>query len=491
MAGTEVNKNPENYGLKPELVWRFFFDISRIPRCSGNESGIRDYIRKFCERKNLKYVVDNSGNVVVHKFPGNSSKDTGIIFQSHMDMVCEKNSDCTHDFSRDPIRVEVVNGWVRARGTTLGADNGIGVAVMLAMLEEDSDYGFECLFTVEEETGLRGAFELEPGILEGRYLINLDTESEGVIYVGCAGGRDSDMVITVERIPSEIDSKVMKLHVYGFKGGHSGAEIHLGRENAIRAMARILYQIGRVVSLKLVDISGGDKHNAIPRECMCRISVNRYSTQLVRELAIHYFDMIKTELGEFESDIRIGVDEDKSVNETMDYESTKKLINFVLSLPHGVLQMSPAFKGLVQSSTNISSIKTEGNRIRIHSSHRSSSDSALQWIADAHRALSELAGAVINQDAGYPAWQPEPESNLVGIARKAIEKVTGKEAQIRAIHAGLECGILKRRIEGIEAISIGPTIIGAHSPEEKVNIRSVEVLWNVIKEILTIVSKGS
>ncbi len=474
-------------GLRPERLWHYFEEITKIPRASKNEKEILEYIKLFAENRKCDYAQDTAGNIVIRReaSPGFEDKPV-VVLQSHVDMVCEKNENSSHDFEADPISLVSDNGWVKADGTSLGADNGIGVAAMLALLEDrDSEFGsVECLFTVDEETGLTGAFNLDPSLIQGRLLINLDTESSTTLYIGCAGGKDSDIVLPVEEAPADRGTKSLRIAVRGLKGGHSGAEIHLGRANAVKLLARILNHLQLTHEIRVASAAGGDKANAIPREAQAAITVRTGDSARVMEEFRLYSDAVRKEYVHVESGARFECEECETRDAALDRSSTDTFIRLLMAIPHGVIAMSTVVGDLVETSTNLSSIRTEERRIHIHASHRSSIESALEWVADTHAAIADLASAQCEQDEGYPAWYPDPDSPLLLKVKKAYRRVTGRDALVKAIHAGLECGVIKKKFEGMDAVSIGPTIENAHSPDERVNIKSVETFDTVLRECL-------
>jgi dipeptidase D len=401
-------------------------------------------------------------------------------------MVCEKNSDSTHDFSRDPIEFEITEEWLKAAETSLGADNGIGVAAMLAILADASlQLGeLECLFTVDEETGLTGALQLDPTMIQGRILLNLDTEEVGAVYIGCAGGRDSDIYLPMVAKKTAKDMAALQIGITGLKGGHSGAKIHLGRANAVKLMARILNSLNKSGEFFISSIHGGDKDNAIPRETFCIIILENKNLDTIRRSFQEFSSELKEEVGAVDPAARFEIHEHALPLAMFDQGSTQNLINLLMTMPHGVLSMSALIEDLVQTSTNLSSIRTEDKRIHIHASHRSSVESALVWVCDLHVSLSVMAHARVEQDDGYPGWDPDPNSSLLKVAKAAVERVLGRAAEVRAIHAGLECGVIKKKFDGMEAISIGPTIKDPHSPDESVLIESVQNFWDILIQTL-------
>jgi len=477
-------------GLEPAKLWSYFEEFSRIPRCSGNEQAAIDYITGFASERNLFFKKDKAGNLVVKKEAKQGLEGAPVVvIQAHVDMVCEKNEQSSHDFSKDPLTLEKKNGWVKAKETTLGADNGIGVAAMLALLDEYSGGELECLFTVEEEIGLNGAFNLEPDMIQGRIMINLDTERANAIYIGCAGGRDSHMDLPVEWIKPGWDMKALKVNIKGLKGGHSGAEIHLGRANAIKLMGRLLYRVQKIAPFLISYIAGGEKLNAIPRESTSVMVLHQDALERVKQEIERYFNLLKKEFSRQDPECTLALEQVELPEKAIDESYTRKLICLINSIPHGVLAMSRDIQGLVETSTNLASVRTGENGLQIKMSHRSSIDSAIEMVADMHGALAWLAEARIWQNQGYSGWSPQPESRLLQQAKKIIQDISGKEAEVKAIHAGLECGVLKAKFREMDVISIGPTIEGAHSPEERVNVESVKLLWDTLIALLNYIQK--
>jgi dipeptidase D len=469
--------------LKPEKLWYHFGEISKIPRTSGNEKAVADYIIAFAQANRLSSSRDDAGNVLVMKpsSTGNESKPV-VVLQSHLDMVPEKNEGSEHDFTKDPIELMIDGDWIRAKDTTLGADNGIGVAAMLALLEDESfpSGKLECLFTVEEETGLNGALTLSPDLIEGRTLINLDTEEIGVIYIGCAGGRDSMLELPLKAAAVPPGMRGIKVSVKGLKGGHSGVDIHRGRANAIQLVARLLKVLRKKIPYQIASLRGGDKLNAIPREAFCTLGVAKDSIDQAKTVLGEQYAAVRDEFSDVERNISFEIEETALSGEIYSIESTVMITDLLMTLPHGVITMSAVMDELVETSTNLASVRTEGSSLRVSASHRSSRESTLDWICDIHLAIAALCGARIEQNEGYPGWTPDPNSTLLQHAKRAVKRVTGQDAMVKAIHAGLECGIIKEKYEGMDTVSIGPTVEGAHSPYERVNIRSVETFWEIL-----------
>ncbi len=479
--------------LKPERLWWYFEELSRIPRCSKNNQGVIHFIEDFAKERNLECKKDGASNIVLVR-PASQGMDhmPRVVLQSHVDMVCEKNRDSRHDFMKDPVPLRIDGEWVRAENTTLGADNGIGVAAMLALLEDETlNTGpIECLFTTDEEIGLIGAFALDPSIVEGKILINLDTGDLGVIYVGCAGGKDSHMKLSLDRKKSSSGMWFGELSVGGLKGGHSGAEIHLGGANALKCMGRALFQIRKRIPFSLVAVTGGDKLNAIPREAGAKIAVEKTHAKALRRVFLEYCEYMKNEYTHVDPGFSCRVTECDAYGTIFDEDSTEILVDLLMIVPHGALSMSHAIEGLVETSTNFASISQKNKKITLHMSHRSSKDSALDWIGDVHSAIAKRFGADILQNNRYAPWTPDPDSALAQCAASAVREVTGKEPVVTAVHAGLECGVLKEKCGGMDAISIGPTLRGLHSPDERVHILDVETFYRVLLQTLNEVYRG-
>lgn len=473
-------------GLKPALLWKHFDRLRQIPRPSGQEKAAADYVLSVAKSLGLEAEQDAVGNVVVRKkaSPGHENAPT-VVLQSHLDMVCEKNADKVFDFTRDPIQVKIKDGWLTADGTTLGADNGIGVAAMLAIFEDNTlIHGpLEGLFTVDEERGLVGARSIPKDALKGRILINLDSEDLGVFSIGCAGGRDSNLTLPIRR--RQPSGEIMlDLQLSGLKGGHSGVDIHLGRGNAIKILNRLLYQANQKWPFELVSLEGGDKHNAIPREAFARIVIRKNDLDELKTWFAQAIDEIRREFYPAEDQIIFNLKTTDEKGEALIPEDQKTLTALLFALPHGVLAMSRVIEKLVETSNNVAAVHTKADRIEILCSSRSSNMNALQATVDKIRAIGELAGAAVEQPPGYPGWQPNLESPILKLAMSTFAQVTGKEARYEAIHAGLECGIIGERFPGMDMISIGPTIKYPHSPDEKVEIASVELFYQHVIKML-------
>ena len=474
-------------GLKPSLLWKHFEEILKIPHCSGNEEAFGNYIISVAERLNLACKKDNVGNVVVEKkaSAGNENAE-GVILQGHLDMVGEKNSDVAHNFNKDPIEAEIKGEWVQAKGTTLGSDNGIGVAASLAIMEDESlVHGpLEFLFTVDEETGLTGATKIEPGFLNGKKLLNLDSEDEGTFTIGCAGGADSEITLPVERKNGSTGT-LYRLKLSGFRGGHSGIDINQGRGNAIKLLARVLWQVSKEFSFELISIEGGNKRNAIAREAWADLLLDPAQEQDFSAFIQKAFEKIQFEYKAVEKDAAFSFEKsNEEAGEPLSAESQQKLINLLFTLPHGVLAMHPEMEDLVETSTNMAIIHSHQDNAQIICSSRSSIASAIEATRNTIASLCELAGANVAQPEGYPSWTPDLQSPLLKTLKDVYQKTFQKEPEVGAIHAGLECGIIGEKFQGMDMISFGPTIENPHSPDERVHTASVEKFWEFLTATL-------
>ena len=475
--------------LAPEPVWKYFKQISRIPRSSKNEAAIRKYILNRARVLKLDAAVDNAGNVVVRKLASTGRQHVrSVAIQGHLDMVCEKNSGKRHDFAKDPIKLVLNGDILKADGTTLGADNGIAVAANLAIMEDRSlEHGpLELLFTVDEETGMTGALNLHPDFLQSRTMLNLDSEDEGVLYVGCAGGRDTTgfWKIPFERVPGR--SVAGQLKVTNLKGGHSGLDIDKCRGNAIKIANRVLKAL-EPTGARLVRIDGGNKHNAIPRECTTHLLLPENKIETAERIIGELYEAVSHELYFSDPDFKMdfvadfkGIRNAKAMKRTFQ----KKIVRTISAIPHGIVKMSPDIAGLVETSTNVAVIETDRETLSLVTSQRSSVDSELEEITDTVSSVFALSGASIRYTDGYPGWKPDMKSAILKLARTAYRSLYGRSVRVRAIHAGLECGVIGERIQGMDMISFGPTIQGAHSPDERIQISSVDKFWKFLLEIL-------
>lgn len=473
--------------LRPAHLWKHFARILTIPHCSGNEKAFGDYVVSFALGLGLPARKDKVGNVIVNK-PAAAGRTaaSGVILQGHLDMVGEKNSDVAHDFAKDAIQAEVRGDWVQAKGTTLGADNGIGVAACLAVMEDGSlVHGpLEFLFTVDEETGLTGANKIQKGSLKGTRLLNLDSEEEGTFTIGCAGGADSEITYPLAR-KKTASRDLFRLKVSGLRGGHSGIDINQGRANAIKLLARMLRETQDAARFELVGLEGGNKRNAIPREAWAVLACPPAGTKALASGLKRSFEKIAAEFKTVEADAKYAferADEPKAFALTADCQ--RGLLDLLLALPHGVITMHPEIKGLVETSTNLAIIRTDRTSAAIVCNTRSSVGSSLEATRLVLKAVTELAGAKIDVKNGYPGWAPNLESPLLAVMKKLYKDKYGVEPAVGAIHAGLECGIIGEKFPGMDMISFGPTLEHPHSPDERVNIPSVAKFWEFLTAVL-------
>ncbi len=474
--------------LEPKIVWNHFYEITQIPRPSKKEEKIRAYLEEFGKKNNFETKTDRAGNVLITKpaTPGYENHRT-VILQAHMDMVCEKNSDVEFDFDNDPIQTEIRGEWLHAKGTTLGADNGIGMALMLAVLSSDDlkHPKIECLFTTDEETGLTGAFALQENFLTGDILINLDSEDDGEIYVGCAGGIDTTAHMRYKTKRTPVGYFAFSVNVSGLLGGHSGDDIEKGHANANKVLNRILWNMRKEMDLRIAKIDGGNLHNAIPREASALAVIPSADKEKVRVIFNQVAADIESEYKDVETKMRLALQSEDVPEETLTKKHTKKLLNALYACPHGVKAMSKDMPGLVETSTNLASVKMlEGNIIKIVTSQRSSVETAKYDIAHQVESVFRLAGCKVTHGDGYPGWKPNLNSNVLKVAEKSYEKLFDQVPKIKAIHAGLECGLFLKKYPHLDMISIGPTMRGVHSPDERLHIPAVGRSWEWLKGIL-------
>jgi dipeptidase D len=478
---------PSIENLEPKLVWKHFDEIRKIPRCSKHEEKIREYIVNFAKKQGLKTKVDVVGNVVIVK-PATAemqNKPT-IILQGHMDMVCEKNSDVTFDFSKDPIQLKINGALLSANGTTLGADNGIGLAISLAILEDSTvRHGpIESLYTVDEETGLTGAFAMKSDMLTGKTMLNLDSEDFGVLTVGCAGGGDSTIELPVKMQPVTSGADHLLIKVSGLRGGHSGVDIHEQRGNAIKLLTRLLWKTSQSIHFSIFDIKGGDKHNAIPREAYAKLSVAKNDkTAFLTAIKAEEKDILE-EIKPIDPNFKVDVTSCDSAKTTLDLTSQAKLFNLLHGLPHGVHLMNYDIKTLVDTSTNLATVSLKENKAMIGMSSRSPMKSELQDMRNRIKAIATLAGASVTEGSSYPGWKPDLQSKILALSKKIFKEMFKAEPKIEAIHAGLECGIIGEKFPGMDMISIGPTLKNPHSPEEQLHISTVDKFYKYLLKIL-------
>ncbi len=476
-------------GLKPEILWKHFENITKIPRPSKHEEKILQFLKDFANERNLETREDSTGNIVILR-PGSSGGENAptIIIQSHVDMVCEKNRDSNHDFMNEPLDLYIEEGWLKAKGTTLGADNGIGVAAALSLLDMPNDTALpplECLFTVDEETGLTGAFALNGEIIKGRTMLNLDTEDWGEICIGCAGGGDSSINLPIKHQEAPSDFLSFQLSVDGLQGGHSGVDIHEERGNAIVFLSSVLDALNRDTDTRLVSLEGGDKHNAIPREAFATILLSPEAVSDAQIIVSKKENAFKKEFGSLETNMRVRLSGlNNSPKDTLNKESQRKLIHLLRILPHGVLKYSHDVKGLVETSNNLASVKIRNDMYNIICSTRSSIAEALDFQRERISIMANSYEALIEQEEPYPGWAPNLNSPILDITTTIYSEMLDEKPNICAIHAGLECGVIGEKVNNMDMISFGPTIKGPHSPDERVEIYSVDKFWNLLLKIL-------
>lgn len=477
----------ENIQLKPTSVFHYFDEVCQVPRPSKHEEKIRAYLLAFAEKHSLEVKTDEAGNVLIKKpaTPGMESLKT-VILQSHIDMVCEKNGDVEHDFLNDPIQTYVDGEWLKAKGTTLGADNGIGIATQLAVLAaDDIQHGpVECLFTVDEETGLTGAFALKEGFMEGDILINLDSEDEGELFIGCAGGANTTAEFAYQTIDAPQDYFFFRVAIKGLSGGHSGDDINKNRANANKLLVRFLTQLQAKYDFYLCHIDGGNLHNAIPREAEALCAVPMKYKEPVRIDMNIYTAEIENEYSVTEPNLRTELSSESPVAKAIDRQVVKNFLKSVYAVHNGVYAMSQDMEGLVETSSNLASIKMEEGCIRIVTSQRSSILSSRQDMSEMIRSAFELGGAKVTTGDGYPGWKPNPSSDILRVAVESYKRLFGVEPKVKAIHAGLECGLFLEKYPSLDMFSTGPTLRGVHSPDERMHIPSVDKFWQHLLDVL-------
>lgn len=478
--------------LEPKELWRHFDKILTIPRGSKNEKAMADYILEIANKHGLKSKQDAEGNIVVNKSgtSGNESKPITIL-QSHLDMVNEKNADVEHDFTKDPIKPRQEKDYLYATGTTLGSDNGIGVAAALAVMESNSiTHGpMEFLFTVDEETGLTGASNLGSDMLEGKQLINMDTEEEGSLYVGCAGGAGLNLVLPLNYTSTPGDSQALGLKLQGLRGGHSGVDIHLQRGNAVKLLARALNAVYTNSKFHLAGLAGGNMHNAIPREAFATVIVSSGEKDVFIKSLNDRIKVIQAEFKPAEPDMNLAISNESSPHKVFDEPTTEKVLNLLNALPHGVISMSYDIPDLVETSSNLATVSIDNGEMLIHISNRSSVDSAIGGIQERVASIGLISGAKVEEVEGYPGWKPDLDSHVLKISKEVHKNVLEKEPEIKAIHAGLECGIIGEKYPGMDMVSLGPQIEFPHSPDERIRIESVGDFYKLLTGILERLAK--
>ncbi len=472
--------------LEPKELWKHFDALLAIPRPSTKEAAARDYVLSIAAKHKLEVAHDKVGNTVIRK-PAHSGREsaTMALLQGHLDMVCEKNEGTAHNFDTDPIKVKRDGDWLKADGTTLGADNGVGVAAALAVMEStDIAHGpLEFVFTVDEESGLTGAAEFPPGMLKSKYFLNLDNEEKDTICIGCAGG----VKTTARRKVALRDAKGdtgWRIKISGLQGGHSGVDIHQGRGNAVRILAGVLQTAMETLPIEIASLTGGSAQNAIPREASAVVALDARREPELESLIKKLEGEHKTDVGGFDPDLQVTVEKVERPAKVIDANDAQQTVHLLATLHHGVLAMSPDVPGLVQNSTNLAMVATKGDVIEIVTSQRSAIESSKLGAARMVATATRLAGFEVEHTGSYPGWKPEPTSDIVRKLQSVHEKVFGHPAKLIAMHAGLECGVIGEKYPGMQMVSFGPTIVGPHSPNERVEISSVQGFWKYLKAVL-------
>ena len=489
-ALTETLMSSALSSAEPKQVWKHFEAIAAIPRPSKKEDAARNYVLAQAKRLGLEAVQDKVGNVVIRKpaRPGRENA-TMALLQGHLDMVCEKNEGTAFNFDTDGIKLVREGDWLKADGTTLGSDNGVGVAAALAVMEsEDIAHGpLEFVFTIDEETGLTGAAEFPAGLLKSQYFLNLDNEEKGTICIGCSGGMNTTARRKVSRHAAKDGAVGFRIKVSGLKGGHSGVDIHLGRGNANRILGSVLQRALEIPSLEVADLKGGSAHNAIPREAWAVVAVDKTKADDLKKLVIQAQSDYKSDLGGFDPDVQIAAEAVDVPKQVIDAADAKAVADLLASLHHGVIAMSPDVPGLVQNSTNLATVSMDGDTVQVITSQRSAIESSRNALARMVGTLCRMAGFEVQHGAGYPGWKPEPNSEIVKKLQSAHNEVFGNEAKLIAMHAGLECGVIGEKYPGMQMASFGPQIENPHSPNERVQISSVESFWKFLRRALEVI----
>ena len=473
--------------LEPAKVWFYFEEICKIPRLSKNEEQIRQYLLNFANKHKLESQTDSIGNVLIIKPADPEYKNRkSIVLQSHMDMVGEKDASTDHNWSKDPILPLIDGKWVRAKDTTLGADDGIGIAVQLALLSDSriKTGPIECLFTVDEESGMTGAIELEKDFFKSRILINLDSEDEGELFIGCAGGMDTIGEMKFYREEADSDHAALKISITGLHGGHSGDEIHKGYANSVKMMTGLLQILTTNFRIRLSEFNGGNLRNAIPREAFVQITCDKDYVDDIKMSVEEYLQIINDEYSSTEHGIEITVSRAGSTSYVIDTKSQESLLNALQKCPHGVIAWAEDMEGLVETSTNLASVKFTDENIRIVTSQRSSVESSKKEIAGRVNRIFTENNAEVHHTGGYPGWKPNTNSEILKITSQSYKRLFNTEPVVRAIHAGLECGLILEKYPGLDMISFGPTIKGAHTPQERLDIDTTKKFWDLLIDVL-------
>ncbi len=473
--------------FEPKLLWEYFDDICKVPRPSKKEEQIIQFLKDFGAKQNLETLQDDIGNILMRKDATKGLENSpSVVLQSHMDMVCEKNSDVDFNFDTDAI-IPVIDGeWVKAKGTTLGADDGIGVATQLAILASNNiEHGpLECLFTVDEETGLTGAFGLKPGFVKSEILLNLDSEDEGELFIGCAGGIDTLIEVEYETETLHNEYQFLNLTVNGLNGGHSGDEIQKGLGNAVKIMNRILWEASNKTGLRLANFNAGNLRNAIAREGFALVAIPNKNLEIFNSLFKELKTDIKAEYQITEKNLNISYQRSEESADVMVLEYQNALLNSLYACPHGVIAWSQSIANFVETSTNLASIRTKDYTAYITTSQRSSVESAKTDIANMVAATFRNVGAFVEHGDGYPGWTPNTNSKVLAQTEKSYKNLFGNKPKVLAIHAGLECGLIGETYPKMDMISFGPTIKGAHSPDERIKIDTVKMFWDLTLDVL-------
>jgi dipeptidase D len=473
-------------GLQPEVLWKHFETITKIPRASTKEAAMRDHVLSLAKNHNLESVSDKVGNIVIRK-PARPGRENAVptLLQGHLDMVCEKNEGTPHNFDTDAIKVRRDGDWLKAEGTTLGADNGIGVAAALAVMESaDINHGpLEFVFTMDEETGLTGAAEFPGGILRSKYFLNLDNEETGTLCIGCSGGLNTTARRKVT-FHDASEGNAYRVKVSGLKGGHSGVDIHQGRGNALHILGRVLQALLEKANVAVAELKGGSARNVIPREASAVVVVDSASKAQFHSVLSTLEEELRTDLGAFDPAVKITAEAVERPAKVLDKADAKQTADLLVSIPHGVLAMSPDIPGLVQTSTNLAVIAMKGSQIEILTSQRSAIRSSILAAGKMVATVFRLAGFEAESGGGYPGWKPEPESDIVKKHQAVAKDVFGQPLKLIAMHAGLECGVIGEKYPGMQMVSFGPTIVDPHSPNEKVQISTVESFWKYLRAVL-------
>jgi dipeptidase D len=472
--------------LDPQILWKHFDVLAATPRASTKEAAARNYVLAQAARLGLKTSQDAAGNVVVTK-PARPGREgaTMALLQGHLDMVCEKNEGTAHNFDTDPIKIKRDGDWLKADGTTLGSDNGVGVAAALAVMEStDIAHGpLEFVFTIDEETGLTGAAEFPGGVLKSKYFLNLDNEETGTLCIGCSGGVKTTGRRKVAFVPATGDS-AWRIKVFGLKGGHSGVDIHQGRGNALRVLGTVLQRVLGNLPAQLAAVNGGSAQNAIPREAAAILVLDAGREAELNALLSACQTEWKADLGGFDPDLQITAEKASRPDQTLDGADLKRIIDLLVTVPHGVVAMSPDVPGLVQNSTNLAVLSLNGDVAEMITSQRSAIEASKHAVAQMVATVFRMADFEVEHAGSYPGWKPEPASEIVQTLQAVHEQVFGSPAKLIAMHAGLECGVIGEKYPGMQMVSFGPTIVDPHSPNERVQISTVQSFWKYLKAVL-------